>query len=525
MNHARQKPSALRSSTVRLMAGFFIVLMLQLAVAGEVWRAQRRVDEAAAADMAAQMASTRVQRAVVALGVTESRLSDYLRTQAVADHHAFDTELANFGGAIAAAAVSAQTGIALEATLDEVRTVLAEIFAANDSSRKISGQLLQVTAALENGIGALAPAASRTEARATLEAALNLATTAATSLAAARSYAASLNPRDADKALGSVAATKEAVTAMLQATSDPPPERLRRIASALVRALDALDTPVNELAKAVARRGDATIRLAAAAANAREAMQTEQNQISEERAWRQAEMADASLIMRRTVLFSAGFATLLGVVLTGLVGLSRYRSTQLEVLATRDPLTGLANRRSASELIDRLWQDRRMAKESIAFIMADIDYFKRLNDSAGHAAGDRCLQRVAAAIEASLRLDIDLVFRYGGEEFLIVLSKIKPDLAFKLAERIRSKVEALGIENPGLTKDDGSKALVTISLGVALARDGATPEMVSKWADDALYDAKRSGRNRVFMSAGQAGHSSNSLATADVQPPRVASLT
>jgi len=176
---------------------------------------------------------------------------------------------------------------------------------------------------------------------------------------------------------------------------------------------------------------------------------------------------------------------------------------QLEILATRDPLTGLGNRRSAAHLIETLWNDRRTPKTSIAFLMADIDSFKRLNDSAGHAAGDVCIQRVAATIEQTLRSEDDAVFRYGGEEFLIVLNSATPDLAVELAERIRCAVEALAIVNPGLPSAKDRKSVVTISLGIAFARDDAAPELVAKWADQALYDAKRSGRNAVVLSAGQ----------------------
>jgi diguanylate cyclase (GGDEF)-like protein len=178
---------------------------------------------------------------------------------------------------------------------------------------------------------------------------------------------------------------------------------------------------------------------------------------------------------------------------------------QLEILATRDPLTGLANRRSAARFIETLWSDRSVPKACLVFIMADIDSFKRLNDTAGHAAGDICIQRVAEAIELSVRSEDDAVFRYGGEEFLIVLTHATADLAWTVAERIRSAVEALAIVNPGIHLVAGSAGLVTISLGVAFAEEDAAPEVVAKWADDALYDAKRSGRNAVILSNAHAG--------------------
>jgi diguanylate cyclase (GGDEF)-like protein len=177
---------------------------------------------------------------------------------------------------------------------------------------------------------------------------------------------------------------------------------------------------------------------------------------------------------------------------------------QLEILATRDPLTGVGNRRSATDLIARLWRDPASPKDHIAFIMADIDSFKRLNDTAGHAAGDDCIRRVANTIEAAVRQGHDAVFRYGGEEFLVVLVHATPDLAWSMAQRIRSAVEALAIVNPGIHGADGSAGRITISLGIAFAQDDAAPETVAKWADDALYDAKRAGRNAVFFASAHA---------------------
>jgi diguanylate cyclase (GGDEF)-like protein len=191
---------------------------------------------------------------------------------------------------------------------------------------------------------------------------------------------------------------------------------------------------------------------------------------------------------------------------------------QLEILATRDPITGLGNRRSATDLIERLWRDPTIPKASIAFIMADIDLFKRLNDTAGHAAGDECIRRVAKTIEDSVRLGEDAVFRYGGEEFLVVLAHASPDLAWTIAERIRSSVEALAIVNPGIHPLDSFANVVTISLGVAFAQEDAAPEIVAKWADDALYDAKRSGRNVVFLSNAHAADDTRHSPPVAAQP-------
>jgi diguanylate cyclase (GGDEF)-like protein len=198
---------------------------------------------------------------------------------------------------------------------------------------------------------------------------------------------------------------------------------------------------------------------------------------------------------------------------------------QLEILATRDPLTGLGNRRSATDHIDQLWRDPAIPKACIAFIMADIDLFKLLNDTAGHAAGDECIRQVAKSIEESVRLSEDAVFRYGGEEFLVVLADTSPDLAWTIAERIRSSVEALAIVNPGIPPTDDGTGAVTISLGVAFAQDNAAPETVAKWADDALYDAKRGGRNIVFLSNAHAAAANTTQAQQAAPPGSAANST
>lgn len=227
----------------------------------------------------------------------------------------------------------------------------------------------------------------------------------------------------------------------------------------------------------------------------------------------------ASTIARRTQSILGQKAFLLSL-------RNQYRSDalksanhQLEILATRDPLTGLGNRRSATDRIEKLWRDPAIPKASIAFIMADIDLFKLLNDAAGHAAGDECIRQVASAIEQSVRLGEDAVFRYGGEEFLVVLVDASPDLAWTIAQRIRSAVEGLAIVNPGIQPVAGCSGMMTISLGVAFAQEGAAPEMVAKWADDALYDAKRGGRNIVFLSnAHAAGEDARQVQPVAAQP-------
>jgi len=167
----------------------------------------------------------------------------------------------------------------------------------------------------------------------------------------------------------------------------------------------------------------------------------------------------------------------------------------LERLSLVDPLTGIANRRQFEKVLE--FERRRSERTggSLALLMIDIDEFKVLNDAFGHLAGDECLKRVAEELTRTVRGAGDLVARYGGEEFAVVLPGTDSNGANILAERIRSRIEALAIP---LSPDRPGKTL-TVSVGVSgvmLAQDVA-PEALVSAADQALYRAKQEGRNRV----------------------------
>ena len=121
---------------------------------------------------------------------------------------------------------------------------------------------------------------------------------------------------------------------------------------------------------------------------------------------------------------------------------------RLQQLASTDPLTGIANRRWMTELLDLLWADGGTCPGGAAMLMCDIDDFKKLNDRLGHAEGDRCLVEVARIIKENVRRDNDLVARYGGEEFLVLLPGVDDEEAISVAERIRQSVEAAAFPNP-----------------------------------------------------------------------------
>ncbi|TIP10519.1 GGDEF domain-containing protein [Mesorhizobium sp.] len=170
---------------------------------------------------------------------------------------------------------------------------------------------------------------------------------------------------------------------------------------------------------------------------------------------------------------------------------------RLELLASTDPLTGIANRRWMTETLDHLWGGGRQCFDGAAMLMCDIDDFKKLNDHLGHAEGDRCLVEVASIIKENVRRDRDYVARYGGEEFLVLLPGVDEGEAISVAERIRKSVEAAAFPNPA----SRVSRRVTLSIGVAVqtADEAIPPEQLQRQADAALYLAKQSGRNRVLL--------------------------
>ncbi|EXJ13222.1 Response regulator [Imhoffiella purpurea] len=176
----------------------------------------------------------------------------------------------------------------------------------------------------------------------------------------------------------------------------------------------------------------------------------------------------------------------------------RKANAELERMAKKDGLTGLANRRLLNERLRHEW--KRLAREnrSMAAILCDIDHFKKFNDQYGHQGGDECLIKVARTIERCLHRPSDLAGRYGGEEFLILLPNTDTAGALTTAERIRSAIEDLAIEHENSETSDR----LTMSFGVAAANphEGVTAEQLVAAADESLYRAKNQGRNQVVRS-------------------------
>jgi diguanylate cyclase (GGDEF)-like protein len=178
----------------------------------------------------------------------------------------------------------------------------------------------------------------------------------------------------------------------------------------------------------------------------------------------------------------------------------------LQGLAIRDPLTGLYNRRYMQEFLDREIHRSRRSERPLSLMMIDIDYFKRYNDNFGHPAGDDALRLVGDALRQSVRAE-DLACRYGGEEFVLILPECALEPAAVRAEQVRTHLEELYVERAG--ELPGS---VTISIGVAGFRETTDKlDLLLKFADKALYQAKHDGRDRVVVARPEQKDSPSSL--------------
>lgn len=166
----------------------------------------------------------------------------------------------------------------------------------------------------------------------------------------------------------------------------------------------------------------------------------------------------------------------------------------LSQLSMTDPLTNISNRRKFDALLPICWQEAIDKDISLGLLVIDIDHFKAYNDYYGHPQGDECLRKVANTMQESSR-ESDLVVRFGGEEFVVLMANASPEMVKRAAERIQRSVEALQIPNHGHSKE----SVVTVSIGVAVLSPnvGITPADLLSQADEALYEAKRQGRNRI----------------------------
>ena len=206
------------------------------------------------------------------------------------------------------------------------------------------------------------------------------------------------------------------------------------------------------------------------------------------------------LVITRRKKFTKAETALIENLLCGLVYPLRNALLYLKAIeaAHKDPLTGVNNRASMDEIIDREVNLSSRHQTPLSLLALDIDHFKKINDNYGHATGDCVIKAVAEAAKAAIRSS-DMVFRYGGEEFLILLSNTDCEGATLLAERLRQKIEQTCIIC------DGTQVSATVSIGITcLHAQGDSREGIFSRADAALYQAKAAGRNCCkFFSADQ----------------------
>ncbi|HEX3012286.1 MAG TPA: diguanylate cyclase, partial [Syntrophomonadaceae bacterium] len=172
-------------------------------------------------------------------------------------------------------------------------------------------------------------------------------------------------------------------------------------------------------------------------------------------------------------------------------------NAQLTAISSLDALTEIPNRRKLDEYLMQLWTATLKEQLPISIMMIDIDYFKAYNDSQGHLAGDNCLRSVAKVINKCIRKGRDFVARYGGEEFLFVSKGTDREEAWLLGEKIRENVAALGLSHSSSPISD----CVTVSVGISCSIPANTDSIIQciDKADQAMYQAKQDGRNRVII--------------------------
>lgn len=169
------------------------------------------------------------------------------------------------------------------------------------------------------------------------------------------------------------------------------------------------------------------------------------------------------------------------------VTIGRYQR-RLEEMAVTDKLTGIANRQAFAPLMEQLLSELRRTPQALSLLLIDVDHFKQVNDTHGHQAGDDMLRALVQRIAGSLR-ESDLIFRWGGEEFLVVLRDCEGENALHLADKLRAAVAASPLAV------SGASLHATISVGVAERTEDEDIDHLIGRADQALYLAKRDGRN------------------------------
>ncbi len=169
------------------------------------------------------------------------------------------------------------------------------------------------------------------------------------------------------------------------------------------------------------------------------------------------------------------------------------QQVQLEEINTQDPLTGIGNRRLFDESLSLAWKTKLRSAKSVGLLIIDIDHFKSINDTHGHAAGDEVIKAIAECLRQCCQRETDIIARFGGEEFTVLIAPTSKNEIEGLAEKIRTLVEASTVQY------EHQQLKVTVSVGAAIVAPtiDTSPDDLFKLADQCLYEAKEGGRNRV----------------------------
>lgn len=202
---------------------------------------------------------------------------------------------------------------------------------------------------------------------------------------------------------------------------------------------------------------------------------------------------EALLGLRRALFLNLGICLLVTLLMIFLINFTiKYYQRRLEEMATTDALTSLANRQAFEILMQQSLVESRRSGKAFSIAMGDIDHFKRINDSYGHLTGDRVLREIADVLRSRLR-ESDILCRWGGEEFLLILKECDTNHAVKVAEDLRTSISAYFARSISVPHE------VTISLGVAEHIPDESLEELLARADQAMYKAKHEGRDRVCL--------------------------
>jgi diguanylate cyclase (GGDEF)-like protein len=532
----------LRSIMARIFAGFFLVLLLLAVMAAMVWRAGEEVGQALRADELSQAADASIDEVQGALTEARLRMAAYLRIEGAAERGALAVAIDRLQAAADMHDASPQ-GIDLSrvaATIQPVRAALSSVAESIAARRSAVAVLVAASAALSNSSTALAENAAR----------LGDSTQAAagTALMADVARAIMTDGRGAttEDAAQRAAATavidhgKQIVAAMAEASVGSP--RLQRLATAAGADLDAMRVAVTKVQATIARRSALLSSLTNTASQAAAAAGEQARAITTERTMRREHSMAAQKSLQSIVLETAAVACILGLAIALGLGLSITRPLGRLALAmrgladgeldtivpditkhdevgvmagalvalkdrsahltTHDSLTGLPNRVLFQDCLDHslVWSHRHGGMLAVIFI--DLDHFKDVNDTLGHAAGDQLLVQVAARLGGCLR-ETDILARLGGDEFAIlqVNARLLADVEILARRVVDALSEAFDVN--GQTMALGTSAGISARRETELRLSPCNAGLLLQEADVALYRAKAEGRGtyRFFEAA------------------------